>query len=167
MAGSARSERSRYLAARAALALADAERESFQKLTLKPPLDASLRAKKSQMEKALAAYGRAADYAVAEVTTAATFHLGELYFELSRALIDSPRPRGLSSEEKTQYLVLLEEQAFPFEEKAIEIHETNIKRAAGGVYDSWVQRSLDALARLAPGRYAKTERGDDLVQALR
>jgi TolA-binding protein len=166
-AGSARSERSRYLAARAALALADAEREAFQKLTLKPPLEASLRAKKTQMEKALAGYGRAADYNVAEVTTAATYHLGGLYFDLSRALIDSPRPRGLSSAELVQYGVLLEEQAFPFEEKSIELHETNIKRASTGVYDSWVQRSLDALARLAPARFAKTERGDDLVQALR
>jgi TolA-binding protein len=165
--GSPRSERSRYLAARAALALANDERAAFQKLMLKPPLDASLRAKKTQMEKALAAYGRAADYNVAEVTTAATCHLGELYFELSRALLDSPRPRGLSPEELVQYGVLLEEQAFPFEEKAIEIHETNIKRAGAGVYDAWVQRSLEALARLAPARYAKTERGDDLVQALR
>jgi cellulose synthase operon protein C len=165
--GAARSERSRYLAARAALALADGEREAFQKLALKPPLDASLRAKKAQMEKALAAYGRAADYGVAEVLTAATCRLGELYFELSRALLDSPRPRGLSAEELAQYNVLLEEQAFPFEEKAIEIHETNIRRAASGVYDAWVQRSLDALAQLAPARYAKLERGDDLVQALR
>lgn len=165
--GNARSERSRYLAARAALALADLEREAFQKLALRPPLDASLRAKKTQMEKALAAYGRAADYNVAEVTTAATHHLGELYAGLSRALLDSPRPRGLSPEELTQYGVLLEEQAFPFEEKAIEIHETNIRRAATGVYDGWVQRSLEALARMAPARYAKTERGEELVQALR
>lgn len=166
-AGSARTERSRYLAARAALALADAERESFGKLALKPPLDASLRSKKAQMEKALAAYGRAADYDVAEVTTAATHHLGALYFDLSRALLDSPRPRGMPPQELAQYDVLLEEQAFPLEEKAIEIHETNIRRAGAGVYDVWVQRSLDALARLAPARYAKTERSDDLVQALR
>ena len=165
--GSARSERSRYVAARAALALADVERVAFQKLSLKPPLDASLRAKKTQMEKALAAYGRAADYNVAEVTTAASFQLGELYLELGRALLDSPRPRGLSAEELVQYGVLLEEQAFPLEEKAIEIHEANIKRASAGVYDAWVQRSLDALARIAPARYAKTERGDDYVQALR
>jgi cellulose synthase operon protein C len=166
-AGAARTERSRYVAARAALALADDERVAFEKIAIKPPLDASLRNKKAQMEKTLSAYGRAADYNVAEVTTAATHHLGEVYFHLSRALLDSPRPRGLSAEELTQYGVLLEEQAFPFEEKAIEIHETNIKRATTGVYDQWVQRSLDALARISPARYAKTERGDELVQVLR
>ncbi len=166
-AGASRTERSRYLAARAALALADDERRAFEKLAIKPPLDASLRNKKAQMEKTIAAYGRAADYNVAEVTTAATHHLGEVYYQLSRALLESPRPRGLSAEELTQYGVLLEEQAFPFEEKAIEIHETNIKRASTGVYDGWVQRSLDALARMVPARYAKTERGDDLVKALR
>lgn len=165
--GAARSARSRYLAARAALALADDERQAFERIAIKPPLDASLRSKRTQMEKAIAAYGQAVDYNVAEVTTAATYSLGELYFLLSRALLDSPRPRGLSAEEQTQYGVLLEEQAFPFEEKAIEIHETNIRRVAAGVYDGWVQRSLDTLARLAPARYAKTEREDELVQALR
>lgn len=166
-AGTKRSERSRYLAAKASLSLADAEREAFQRIALKAPLEQSLRAKKSQMEKALAAYARAADYNVAEVTTAATCHLGDIYMDLSRALLDSPRPRGLSAEEQVQYKLLLEEQAFPFEEKSIEIHETNIRRASNGVYDSWVQRSYDALARISPARFGKTERGDDLVQALR
>lgn len=166
-AGTKRSERSRYLAAKASLSLADAERETFQRIALKAPLEQSLRAKKTQMEKALAGYARAADYNIAEVTTAATCHLGEIYLDLSRALLDSPRPRGLSAEEQTQYKLLLEEQAFPFEEKAIEIHETNIRRASNGVYDVWVQRSYDALARIAPARFGKTERGDDLVQALR
>ncbi len=53
--------------------------------------------------------------------------------------------------------MLLEEQAFPFEEKAIEIHEANARRAAEGVYDEWVQKSYTALAELKPARYARTE----------
>jgi Flp pilus assembly protein TadD len=52
---------------------------------------------------------------------------------------------------------LLEEQAFPFEEKAIGIHEKNASRAAGGVYDDWVRKSYAALAELKPGRYARIE----------
>ena len=54
---------------------------------------------------------------------------------------------------------MLEEQAFPFEEKAIELFEANARRAADGVYDEWVRRSFDALATLKPARYAKAERG--------
>ena len=62
--------------------------------------------------------------------------------------------------ELEQYNVLLEEQAFPFEEKAIELHETNARRTAVGLYDTWVKSSLIELAKLKPVRYGKAERGD-------
>jgi len=41
--------------------------------------------------------------------------------------------------------VLLEEQAFPFEEKAIQLHQVNTARAKEGTYDEWVQKSFAAL----------------------
>ncbi len=62
--------------------------------------------------------------------------------------------------ELEQYNVLLEEQAFPFEEKAIDLHETNARRTAAGLYDSWVKSSLSELAKLKPVRYGEAERGD-------
>ena len=45
---------------------------------------------------------------------------------------DSAR-RNLKKLELEQYNVLLEEQAFPFEEQAIKLHETNAARTAGTV----------------------------------
>jgi tetratricopeptide (TPR) repeat protein len=62
--------------------------------------------------------------------------------------------------ELEQYNVLLEEQAFPFEEKATEMHALNARRAASGVYDQWVKSSFDALRDLQPVRYGKFERSD-------
>ena len=53
--------------------------------------------------------------------------------------------------------MLLEEQAFPFEEKAIKLHAVNAARTSDGIYDEWVQKSFAALAQLNPGRYARTE----------
>jgi hypothetical protein len=79
----------------------------------------------------------------------------------------SERPKGLDADAKEQYDVLLEEQAFPFEEKAIELHETNARRTGDGVYDEWVQRSFDVLAKLKPARYAKAEKSEDYVPTLR
>ena len=73
----------------------------------------------------------------------------------------------LSKAELDQYNVLLEEQAFPFEEKAIELHELNAKRAASGVYDKWVKSSFDALRELRPVRYGKTEVSEGVVDAIR
>ena len=100
------------------------------------------------------------------MTTAATFGMAELYRKLGSDLMTSERPKNLDADAKEQYDVLLEEQAFPFEEKAIELHETNAQRTGDGVYDEWVQRSFDVLAKLKPARYAKTEISEDYVPTL-
>ena len=167
MAGAARTDRSKYLAAKATLEGVEPQVAMFNAIKLIAPLDKSLKSKRTQMEKVLTAYGKALDYAVAEVTTAATFGMGELYRQLGADLMTSERPKGLDAEAKEQYDVLLEEQAFPFEEKAIELHETNVQRTGDGVYDEWVQRSFDVLAKLKPARYAKAEKSEDYVPTLR
>ena len=69
----------------------------------------------------------AADYGVADVTTAATYHIAALYQDFGKALLASQRPKKLSKAELEQYNVMLEEQAFPFEEKATELHEVNAR----------------------------------------
>jgi len=118
------------------------------------------------MEEALAAYGRAADYEVAEVTTAATFQIADLYHRFSKDLFDSERPSGLNAAELEQYEILLEEQAYPFEEQAIELHEVNAQRTKEAIYDEWVQASLEKLAELMPMRYAKHELGEAFVLTI-
>jgi len=165
-AGTARTDRSRYLAAHAKLDLAAPLRDAFSGLRLTAPLKQSLATKKQRMELALAAYNEAAAYAVAGVTTAATFETAELYAQLGRDLLASDKPRNLSTDEIEEYDLLLEEQAFPFEEKAIELHALNAARAADGVYDEWVRRSFARLATLSPARYARTERSEPYVAAL-
>ena len=165
-AGSDRTDRSRYLAAHAQLSLAEPARLAFEASRLVAPLDASLRRKRERMEIALEAYTKAAEYGVAEVTTAATYRLAELYQGLSRDLYESERPAELTQLELAQYDILLEEQAFPFEEEAIQLHELNAARTADGVYDEWVAESLTALAELMPGRYAKHEKGEAVVATI-
>jgi TolA-binding protein len=166
-AGASRTDRSRALAAKATLTLAAPARDEFMRIKLVAPLKKSLAQKRSAMEAALKAYGQAADYQVAEVTTAATFESAELYRQLGKDLMGSQRPKNLSKDELEQYDVLLEEQAFPFEEKAIKLHEINTARAKDGTYDEWVQKSFAALAQLNPGRYAKVEVGEQLVESIR
>ena len=100
---------------------------------------------------------------MAEITTASTFQIGEIYRDLAKQLIESQRPPDLSPDELEQYGMLLEEQAFPFEEKAIEIHETNVKRVSDGLYDQWVRNSFSVLTKLLPVRYAKAERVETIV----
>ncbi len=165
-AGAQRSDRTRFLAAKASLELAEPARERFRVVKLTQPLANSLKLKKSLMEEVIAAYTGAADYGVAEVTTAATFRLGEVYEQFGADLMDSDRPADLDVDALEQYELLLEEQAFPFEEKAIDLYTANANRASDGVYDEWVRKSFERLAGLMPARYAKKERSEDVVTAL-
>jgi len=165
-AGSGRTERTKYLAARAQLVLAEPARDTFRSVRLIAPLKQTLGAKKKAMEAAIAAYKQVAEYQVAETTTAATFETAELYRELAHDLMASERPKKLSADEREQYDTLLEEQAFPFEEQAISIYELNAKRAPEGVYDESVRKSFDALAKLKPARYGKVELSEGWIATL-
>jgi tetratricopeptide (TPR) repeat protein len=158
--GEARSPRTRALAAEAALALAAPEAEAFRAVALAEPLAKSLALKKQRLDTALQAYARAAEDAPPAVVSAAAFARGALYQDFGRALLQSQRPKKLSALEREQYDVLLEEQAFPFEEKAIEWHEGNVARARRVGLDEGIRQSLDALRGLRPARWAKAERED-------
>ncbi|MFK8015997.1 MAG: tol-pal system YbgF family protein [Gammaproteobacteria bacterium] len=157
------SDRSRSAAASAAMTLADDELPAYMAMRLVVPLADALRAKKASMEALLGAYGDAADYGVGPVTTAATFRIAELYREMASALMDSERPPELTELELEEYEFLIEEQAFPFEEKAIEVYEANARRSTQGIYDDWVKKSFSELARLMPARYAKFEKGESFA----
>jgi tetratricopeptide (TPR) repeat protein len=161
-----RSDRSRFLAASSAIELARPLRDAFNTVALTAPLDRSLKLKKKHMEQALQAYGRAADYGVAQVTTAATFETADLYYQLSRDLLASERPQDLAADESEQYDVLLEEQAFPFEEKAIDLYRVNAERVADGVYDEWVRASYARLAVMVPARWSRSERSEDVIATI-
>ncbi|MCP4000139.1 MAG: tetratricopeptide repeat protein [Gammaproteobacteria bacterium] len=165
-AGNQRNDRTKTLAARATLELADPKREAFNAVRLNIPLAESMKHKKQLMESALKAYNEAAGYEITEIKTVATFRIAQLYQQLSADLMESERPAGLSVEELDQYEILLEEQTFPFEEKAIEIFEVNVNRASNGIYDEWVADSYKQLAILMPARYAKFEKADKHVVQL-
>ncbi len=164
-AGDARTPRTRALGGQATLALSEPLLEAYRKVPLVEPLAKNLKLKKTKMEDVLKAYAAASEAQVAEVTTAATFQTAALYQDFGKSLIGSTRPKKLNKMELEQYNVMLEEQAFPFEEKAIELHETNARRAASGIYDSWVQKSYAELAKIKPGRWGKAERGDGSLPA--
>jgi hypothetical protein len=164
--GGERTARTRYLGALNAVVAVEPLENAYRAVRLVEPLKRNLKLKKEGMEKVLQAYGVAAEYGVAEVATKATYGTAELYRDFSKALLDSQRPKGLSGDELEQYNVLLEEQAYPFEEKSIELHEINARRVRTGLYDEWVKKSFAALGKLRPVRYAKTEKGEGTIHAL-
>jgi hypothetical protein len=106
------------------------------------------------------------EYEVGEVTAAATFYLAEIYAHFSKALTGSERPDGLNAQELEEYELAIEEQAYPFEEKAIQIHEKNLELISVGIYNPWIDKSLERLAKLVPARYDKQEVPGEIVASL-
>ena len=161
-----RNERTRALAARARLELAQSDIAAFERSRLVAPVKRNLAQKLERMKGALSSLKEAAAYGVAPVTAAATYEMGRLYHELSRALLTSERPSNLNGEELAQYDLLLEEQAASFEQKAIEFYETNMRHLAAGYYDDSIAKTRKRLGELWPVRYAKEERGEPAVETL-
>jgi tetratricopeptide (TPR) repeat protein len=166
VAGNGRTDRTRFLAAKASLVLAEPELEAFSKVALVKPFKKNLKKKKQRMRTAIDTYTKLVEYQVGEVTAAATFYIAEIYYEFSVALIESERPTNLSEEELEQYELVIEEQAYPFEEKAINVHEKNMELLDVGIYNEWIDKSISKLALLLPARYAKTEQGSAIITLI-
>lgn len=159
-------ERPTYLAASAQLVFAEDAKADFERVRLVHPLKRSLKKKQGALQRTLKAYEATAKYGVAELTTHATFEIANLYSSLSKSIMDSDRPKALSELELAQYDILLEEEAFPFEEQAIGLHEINAQKTWIGVYDEWVKASFTELARLMPGRFGKQEETVTYAEAI-
>lgn len=158
-AGAARNNRTKYLAAVATIGIATPRREAYERVYLNLPLDASLAKKKQYFEATVKAYELANTYGVDAIVTQANYYVGNIYYDFSRALMNSERPLGLSDLEQEQYTVLLEDQAYPFEEKAIQLLEINTNRMwQQNMYDEWIKRSISLLAELLPYKYDKREK---------
>jgi len=165
-AGNQRTERTRFLAAKAALVLAELSYDQFIAVELVKPFEINLRKKQDLMKTATQEFGKLLDYEVGDVTAASTYYRAEIYAHFSKALMESERPEGLNAMELEEYELAIEEQAFPFEERAIEVHESNLELISLGVYNVWIEKSLSRLASFVPARYAKPEEESAIIDSL-
>lgn len=145
-------------AGQAALRLAEIQANRFAAVELRAPLADSLARKQQLLDAARSRYDQARQFGGQAVISQATFKRAELYRRLAGDLMASEAPAELNEMEVMQYQMLLEEEAYPFEEEAIAMHERNHQRLAEGVFDQWVEQSLQVLAKLFPGRYSRTVR---------
>lgn len=165
-AGTERTPRTRLMAAQAALILAEPSFERFTEVKLVEPFEANLGRKKELMKVAIQQFNSLVDYEVGDVTAAAAFYLAEIYADFSRDLKESERPARLSALEREEYDLALEEQAYPFEEKAIATYQSNLELVPRGVYNEWIEKSLQKLAKLVPARYDKPEEESAVIATV-
>lgn len=147
--------RTNYISSMAALQLAREGHKQYSSIRLTLPLNRSLGHKKNALQKALNLYGRAAAYGLPETTTEATYAIADIYHSFSISLLDSERPTHLNAAEREQYKILLEDQAFPFEDNAIKFYEKNLTYIKQGISDDWIKKSFGRLQVLFPARYKR------------
>src|ERR1041385_1561794 len=165
-AGPERTGRTRTLGARSALVLAEQLYQACVAIKLRQPFETSLKEKRTRMDATIKAMTGLVDYQIADVTAAATFYMAETYFDFSRALKESERPADMKAADLEKFEADLDEAAFPFEEKAIKVHEKNMELLHAGVFNSWTEKSLSRLTELMPGRYAKHETSSGFLDAI-
>ena len=158
--------RSTYLASYAAFNLGQAHQQTFNWTKLKAPLNKSLKRKQAAMKEAIHYYQLVFQWQLAEFVPQANYAIGQLYRDLAKDVMQSERPKGLDELALEEYEFLLEEMAYPFEEKAIEVHKANAERAWDNVYDQWVKKSLTTLAELEPAKYHKFERVPEVINDI-
>jgi outer membrane protein assembly factor BamD (BamD/ComL family) len=164
--GAERTGRTRTIAARSALVLAEQLYQACVAVKLRQPFDTSLKEKQQRVDATIKAMTGLVDYQIADVTAAATFYMAETYFDFSRALKESERPADLKAADLEKFEASLEEAAYPFEEKAIKVHEKNMEMLHAGVFNAWTEKSLSRLAEMVPGRYAKNEMSSGFITAI-
>ncbi len=146
------------LAAQALVNLGDQRAAACAAVRLQEPVEQALVEKRAALNAALETYGEAVAIKAADTTTAATHKIGAALDEFFQSLLNSERPSGLTAEQLEQYDFLLEEQAAPFEDRAVSAYETNVRRTQElGLYDDWIGKSYDRLAALRPARYRRPE----------
>lgn len=162
----AKTDRTKYIASFAYLGLARSEKARFDKIKLTLPLKRSLKKKKFAMKNSVKYYGNASKYKIYEAATEATHSIALIYKDFSISLLESDRPGKLNSEELDQYEILLEDQAFPFEDKSIEFFEINLSRIKDGHYNKWIKKSHEQLTGLFPTRYNRKPKVDSYINVL-
>ncbi len=162
---SKQTSRTRLLTSQATLALAKNKHQEFSRYKLVEPLKKNLKRKKAAMQDAVKLYGQTSRFNIASTTTESTHAIASIYETFSQELLDSERPKNLNDDQLEQYEILLEDQAFPFEEKAIEFFEINMSHTNSGKYDDWVRKSHKRLKVLFPGRYNRNAKTDAYIHA--
>lgn len=161
-----KTDRTKFIVSKAFLSKAVENEARYNNYQLKRPLKLNLKRKKRAMQAAVRLYGQASSYKISETSSQATYSIASIYYNFSKALLNSELPKGLNKNEQEQYKILLEDKAFPFEEKAIEFYEHNMEHTRDNIFNDWVKSSYAELKKLYPARYKRNFKLDEYINVV-
>jgi len=164
--GDKATDRMIYLASESSIRLAREEFDRYSQVKLTIPLQASLKKKKKVLKTAIKSLKHVNKYNMYEHVSESIYWIAETYYDFSKKLLNSERPKHLSVDELEQYNVLLEDQAIPFEDQAIRYFIQNIKASSDIKYSAWKDKSFVKLSTIYPSKYKRIEKTESQVNAF-
>ncbi|TLN27029.1 tetratricopeptide repeat protein [bacterium] len=144
--------------AKGSLALGERELAVFRGIELKGNLEKALNEKEISLDTALGHLLGAASLPFAETLAEALYRSGEAFEQMKTALLESEKPAGMSPEEEEEYQLLLEDKAFPLEEKALEFYKKGVISAHGsGLWNDWIAKIYGRLEAMVPWAFQRVE----------
>jgi tetratricopeptide (TPR) repeat protein len=145
-------------AARSQLRIAERTFEEYSAFHIGPPVDDTVVKKRELLQGVIREFVAAGSYKTSDVITASNFLIGRALELFKDDILASPVPPGLTQPEQEEYDLLLQEMAFPFEEKALNAYRVNIKRSVTlEILDPWIEKTYERMAELAPWAYQRDE----------
>ncbi|HWE22675.1 MAG TPA: tetratricopeptide repeat protein [Myxococcales bacterium] len=116
----------------------------------------ALKSKNARMTALVAAYREVVAIGSPQWSEAALTRLGEAYRDFNKGLLDAPAPRGLDAEQRELYRTMLQSQALPLEDKAVDAFREAIELShRTGFYSDWTVRAQRALREYRPDQVAE------------
>ncbi|MEK6608041.1 MAG: tetratricopeptide repeat protein [Myxococcota bacterium] len=149
-------------AAEARFLQAEAIYAEFEAVTLNVPetkIKQAVLAKKAKMELAVKGYVEVVQYQDPLWSAAALYKIGSSFQRFAESLIEAPIPPGLTPDEEEVYRAILQENALPIEEQAIEKFQRAVDLAhKQRIYNKWTALSGQHLAKYRPDAYPTSDR---------
>ncbi len=148
-----------FATANAHLLLGRALQQDYQAVRIVPPVAENLKRKQAMLATVVDRYTPAVASGISPIATEASFAIGRSYEEFAVAIEESPRPAGLSDEERIEYDRLLEGQIRPFLRKAVDAYGAPVRASREkSAEDEWVGRCRERLAATAPRVFQRMPR---------
>lgn len=142
-------QQAQLVLAEARLIVGDAALRRAESIRLAEPLATSLKKKQQAMELALEDLRAAAAYGFADVSLASYYKIGYAQLDFANAVMQAPRPRTLSADQRQQYDTALREQMKPYREGAEKAFRITLEQAkTAGVENEWTARARGSLVEL-------------------
>jgi tetratricopeptide (TPR) repeat protein len=139
-------QQAQLILAEARLIVGDTSLRRFEAVRLVEPLAVSLKKKQQAMDLALEDLRAAAAYGFADVSLASYYKIGYAQLDFANAVMQAPRPRTLSADQREQYDAALREQMKPYREGAEKAFRNTLEQAKNaGVENEWTARARSSL----------------------